>query len=136
CVDVERPGNSDEFIGARLWKVNFHAVAHVEHLVHFLPIRSTLFLDDFEQWQHIEKVVLDNVESFNKVEYFRLSAAAAMNHTVYVAAHLLQYLDDNRSVRARRREHKFPDVDLQPWNAVCNAIATRVHKRIGNVAIV
>lgn len=48
-VDGEIAGDGDDVVGEGLVDVDFHAVAHVEDFVHFLPRGAGLLLDEAEE---------------------------------------------------------------------------------------
>ena len=92
--------------------VNFHAMTHVEHLVHLLPVCATLLLNGLEEWGYGEHVVFDNAAVIAyKMEHLCLSTTRAMNHTVNLLAHFVQKLLDNRSVSTGGGEHQLACVD-------------------------
>ena len=53
-VDVETLGDVDYAVGGLLVGVELHAVTHVEHFVHLLPVGAALVVDHFEQRWHGE----------------------------------------------------------------------------------
>lgn len=48
-VDGEVAGDGNDVVGEGLVDVDFHAVAHVEDFVHFLPRGAGLLLDEAEE---------------------------------------------------------------------------------------
>ena len=63
---------------------------HVEHLVHFTPIRTAFFGNRLEQRRHGEHVVFDHPAILTyEVKYLGLCPACAVYHAVDVRTHLV-----------------------------------------------
>src|SRR5690606_14096281 len=69
----------NDFSGVFFLQINFHPMAHIKHLVHFLPLCSAFFLNYFEQGRSIEKIIFHDMEIFDKMKHLGLCASAAMN---------------------------------------------------------
>ena len=52
--------------GMLLGQIDFHAMAHVEHLVHLLPLRAALLLDECEQRGDGEEIVLNDMKPLGR----------------------------------------------------------------------
>ena len=111
-IDVERFRNLDDLLGNLRTNVDFHAVSHVEYLVHFLPVGTRALVDGTEEWGYGEHVVLDDAAVVaDKVQHLGLSATCAMYHTVNLWAQLVkQFLDDGR-LGAGGRKNQLTSVD-------------------------
>ena len=67
--------------------VYFHAVTHVEHLVHFFPGCVAFFMYNLEQRGNGEHVVFNNPAVLtHEMEHFCLCTSCAVNHSVYFVA--------------------------------------------------
>ena len=62
-------------LGVFLRQIDLEAVTTVEYLVHLLPFGLALLLDGAEQRRDGEEVILDYVNTLNKVQYLGLCTA-------------------------------------------------------------
>ena len=53
-IYIETAADVNDALGHFWANVDFHPVAHVEHLVHLAPVGAAAFVDDAEQWRNIE----------------------------------------------------------------------------------
>mmetsp|Transcript_6948 Transcript_6948/g.19752 ORF Transcript_6948/g.19752 Transcript_6948/m.19752 type:complete len:222 (-) Transcript_6948:603-1268(-) len=93
--------------------VELHPVAHVEDLVHLLPGRLRLLLDDPEHRRRGQHVVLDDMQArAEEVEHLCLRAAGAVDHAVHLVAEAIrQDLLHDRRVGAGRGEDELAGRD-------------------------
>ena len=96
CIDIERLREVDNLLGNFGTHVNLHAVTHIEHLVHLLPVGTGTLVDGMEQGRNREHVVLDYLAVVvDEVEHLGLRTTCTVNHTVNLGAQLVeQFLDD------------------------------------------
>src|SRR5262249_24512451 len=93
AIDAERFRNVHNLWSDFLRDVEFQAVPHIEHLVHFLPVGAALLVDDAEQRWYVKQIVLNNMEFVDEVQHFGLRAATAMHHAMDLRAELTKYGD-------------------------------------------
>ena len=60
-IDVKGLGEGDDLLSNLRTHIDFHAVSHVEHLVHLLPVCTRTLVDSTEEWGYGEHVVLDDL---------------------------------------------------------------------------
>ena len=70
--------------------IYFHAMTHIEYLVHLLPVSSRLLLYCAEKWRYGEHVVFYNTLVLNEVHDLGLSSARAVYHAMYPWTHLIE----------------------------------------------
>ena len=100
-IDVERLGNGNDLLGHLRTHVDFHAMSHIEHLIHLFPVGARTLMDGTEEWGNREHVVLDDTAVVvNEVEYLGLGTTCAMNHTVNIGTQLVKQLLDDGSIGA------------------------------------
>ena len=110
CFYTEFFAVVDEFFGSFFMCIYFHAMSHVEHLIHFQPFCAGSSLNQFEQRWALKEVVFNDMPRLYIVEYFGLCATTAMNESVYIFEMFLQEWLENGEVGARRGEECFPYV--------------------------
>jgi len=109
-VDIEAAADIDDLLCHLGTDVDFHAVAHVEHLVHLAPVGAAALVDNLEERWYREHVVLDDAAVLaHKVEHLGLCAACAVHHAVYLGAQLVEQPLDDRGVGARGRKDELAD---------------------------
>lgn len=90
-------------------EVHFQAMPHIEHLVHFAPVRIALLLDGLEQRWNGEEIVFDDTAVVShKVQYLGLCAARAVYHTVDLGTERIEQLLNYRCVGAGGESTSFP----------------------------
>ncbi len=82
CVNVKIPGDTNRFLCSIMGNVDLHAMAHIEYLVHFFPIRSRCLLDGGEQRGRLEQVIFDEMHLLAEPQAFCLRASRAMNNSL------------------------------------------------------
>ena len=102
CIYIEATRDVDNTFCCSLVCVYLHTMTHVKDCVHFFPVGAALFLDKFEQWRNREHIVFYHMQLVDKVKYFCLCAAAAMDHTVNFSAVFVEDATYDRSVSAGR----------------------------------
>ena len=111
CIDVERTADGDDLLGHFGAYVDFHAMAHVEHLIHLAPVGAGTIVDGSEEWGYGEHVVLHHAAVVGyEMEHLRLSASRAMHHTVNLGAKLVEQALDDGSIGAGRRENELAHI--------------------------
>lgn len=60
-IDVETLADGDYLLCSFGCDVDFHAVTHVEHLIHLSPVSSRTVMDGFEERGHGKHIVLDHL---------------------------------------------------------------------------
>ena len=121
---AEAFGNLDHAGGMLRSEIDFHAVSHVEHLVHLFPVGSRFALNQVKQRRHGEHVVLYHMLVLDKVHDFGLGASRAVNHAVDVGTHLVEKLLDNGGVGAGGRQNELTGVDRRVVDGVGEAHRT------------
>ena len=135
-VDIEGFGDVDDFLRFVWRDVDLEPVAHVEDLVHLLPIGAALLLDGLEQWRDGEEVVFDDVDVLDEVHDFGLGTSRAVHHAVDGGPHLVEHLLDDGGVGARGAKDEFAGVDGASRDAVGEAEASGVDQVVGDGGVV
>ena len=135
-IDAEALGDLYNLLRIGSVEVDLKTVAHIEDLVHLLPVCTALLLDGAEEGRHREKIVLDDVDVLDEVHDLGLRTARAVNHTVDLRTELVEEFLDHGSVCARRAEYEFASVDGAALNGVGEFEATGVDEVVGNGGIV
>ena len=78
AVNVELLGNGNHLIGSLFVGVNLQAVAHVEDLVHLVPVGARGGLDHLEQRRQGQHIVFHNVQFVNEMQYLGLRVWSAL----------------------------------------------------------
>lgn len=135
-INVEALGYVDDALGGGFVGVDFHTVSHVEDFVHLLPVGAAFLMDHLEEWGDGEEVVLDDMEVVDEVQYFCLSAAAAMYHAADVGAVFVQDTADDGGVGACGREHHLAGIDTGDFGGVGETAAAAIDHLFGEVVVV
>src|SRR5690606_17990451 len=90
-LDAERFGYCNDVSGNFFGHVQFHPMPHIEDFVHLLPIGAGFFLDQLEKRRNREKVVLDDMERLDEMEYLGLRTATAVDHPVNLTMEFVQH---------------------------------------------
>lgn len=99
------------------------------YLVHLLPARPTLCLDQAKQRWDGEHGVFYHLQPFaQKVENFRLGTAGAVDHAMDLCPVFIEHLFDDRSVRPRRAEDELAGVQWRPFHRVRQGFAAAVNE--------
>ncbi len=86
-INIEILRYLNDFLGNLRTNINLHAVPHIEHLVHFLPVGAGTLVDGFEQRRNGEHIVFHHTAVIvDKVEYLGLGSTGTMNHSMYIWA--------------------------------------------------
>ena len=104
-VDVERLGYLDDVRCGVFVGIDLHAMSHVEHLVHLLPVGLALLVYHLEQRWGGEEVVFHHMQVIYKMQHLRLRAAAAVYHAVDLRPVTVQYLAYHGCISPCRRKH-------------------------------
>ena len=111
CIDVERTADGDDLFGHFGAYVDFHAMAHVEHLIHLAPVGAGTLVDGSEEWGYGEHVVLHHAAVVGyEMEHLRLGTSRAMHHAVNLGAKLVEQALDDGSIGAGRRENELAHI--------------------------
>mgnify|MGYP003299334699 CR=1 FL=1 len=97
-IDAKALADFDDALCLVGREVDFHAVTHVEYLVHLGPVGVALFVNGLEEGRHGEHVVLDDVKLVDEVQNLGLRTARAVYHAMDVVAHLVEDLLDDGSI--------------------------------------
>ena len=112
-------------------------MSHVEHLVHLLPVGAALIVNCSEKRWDGEHVVLDDTAVVaNKVKNLCLSSTCAVYHSMDVAAHLVEYLLDDRSISASGGEDKLACIDGSTINRLVESVGTAIYQFVGHGMII
>merc|ERR1712039_627841 len=84
-IDSVGLGDADDLGGRLAVRVDLHAVTHIEHLIHLTPRCVRALLDEPENRRNRKHVILNHMQIVHEVHDLRLTAAAAMNHSVDTA---------------------------------------------------
>jgi len=113
-------------------EVHFKAVSHIEYLVHFAPVRITLFFDSLEQRRNREKVIFDDAAVVAyKMQNFGLCAAGAVHHAMNFGTEGIEQLFHYRRIRAGRREHQLAGIQRTAFDAVSKFHFSAVYQLVG-----
>ncbi len=111
-IDVEALADGDDLLGYLWANVDFHAVTHIEYLIHLLPVGLRAVVDSLEEWRYWEHVVLHYLAVLAyEVQNLGLGTTCAVNHTVNLWAKLIQNLLDYWSIGTGRREYQLTGID-------------------------
>ena len=136
AVNVEFFCDGNHLIGGLIVGVNLQAVAHVEHLVHFMPVGARGGLDHLEQGRQSQHVVFHDVQFVNEVQHLGLGAAAAMDDAVDLFAELLQYRYHQRGVGAGGREDELAYVNAGDFGRVGEFVRTGIDQVFRDAVVV
>ena len=101
-------------------EVHFQAMPHIEHLVHFAPVRIALLLDGLEQRWNGEEIVFDDTAVVShKVQYLGLCAARAVYHTVDLGTERIEQLLNYRCVGAGGGKYQLSCIQRTVFDTVC-----------------
>ncbi len=113
-------------------EVHFQAMSHIEHLVHFAPVRIALLLDGLEQRRNGEKVVFDYAAVVTyEVQHLGLCAARAVYHTVDFGAECIQKLLYYRCVGAGGGKYQLSCIQRTVFDTVCQFQLATVYQLFG-----
>ena len=135
-VDVETAGDVDDLLGMLGRQIDFHAVTHVEHLVHLGPVGAALLLDGAEEGRNGEHVVFDDTEAVDEMEYLRLGTACAMDHAVHEGTHLAEQLLDDRGVGAGGREYQMAGIDGSTFHGIRETESAGIDEVVGHGVVI
>ena len=135
CIDVERTADVDDRFSRIGIGIDFHTVAHIEDLVHFVPIGTTLFMNQAEERRDGEKVVLDDMNIVDKMEHLGLGTATTMNHTVDVGTELVEDTADDRCIGTGGREDHFAGIDARHLGRVGEVFGATIDHLVGEVVV-
>ena len=100
-------------------------MAHVEHLIHFCPICTTLLLNSLEKRWNREHVVFHHSAIFShEVKHFGLRTTRAMYHAMNLRTKLVEQFLHHRGVGAGRGQHQFASADRSTLHFVLQGIAS------------
>ncbi len=128
-------GDVDDLLGMALVEVDFHAVAHVEDLVHFLPVSTAFLLNDPEQGRSIKQVVLDHMDIVHKMEDFGLCPAAAMHQSVDMWAHVVEHIHHDGGIGSGGGKHQLAHVHRSAGSGIGQVVFSAVNQAVGNSGI-
>ncbi len=77
AINIELLRDSNHLISGLFVGVNLQTMAHVEDLVHLVPISARSGLDHLEQGRQRQHVVLHDVQLVNEMQHLGLGAATA-----------------------------------------------------------
>ena len=129
CIDIEALADGDDLF-CNLWAyIDFHAMTHVEYLVHLLPVGARTVVDSLEEWWYWEHVVLHYLAVFAyEVEHLGLCTACAVYHTVDFWAQFVEQFFDDWGVCAGRREHELACIDRSTFHLIGQFVFSAVNQ--------
>ena len=90
--------------------VHLQAMTHIEYAEHLAPRGLALLLNGAEQNGGGEEIVFDYVQIINEMQNLGLRTATAMDHTLDIAAILLQRLTHNGQIGTCGRQHELTQI--------------------------
>ena len=137
CVDIEALADGNHPFSHLRTYIDFHAVTHVEDLIHFAPVGAGALMDGAEQRRHGEHIVFYNMAVVaDEVEHLGLGTTRAMHHTVNLGAQLIEQPLDNRSVGAGGGEYQLAGIDRSTFDSIGQAILTALYKVVRDGVVV
>ena len=86
-INIEGLRDGDDLLRYFRTYIDLHAVPHIEHLVHFLPVGARTLMDGFKQRRNGEHIVFYHTAVIvDEVEYLGLGSTSTMNHSMYLWA--------------------------------------------------
>ena len=135
-IDTKALRDGHDLFGMFRSDVDLHPVTHVEHLIHFTPVRAALLLNDAEEGRNWEEIVFDHALVVYEVHHLGLCTTRTVDHTVDLTTQLVQQHLDHRRIRTGRREHQFACINAQTGNLVGQLQSTLIDQFIGNGCII
>ena len=127
CVNVERLREGNDLICHLRTYVDFHAVSHVEYLVHFLPVCARTIVNGTEQRRNGEHIVLDDAAVVvDEVEHLGLGTTCAMYHTMNLRTQLVEQALDDRRIGAGGGKDELASVDGRTVNHAIQLILAAI----------
>ena len=135
-IQIEVAGDLDH-IGSNVFlHVQFHAMAHIEHLVHFFPGSAAFGLNQREYRRCREQTVLNHMQVADKVHHLGLRTARAMDDAMDAGTVVLQDSLDDRRVRTGRGQQQLPYIHAFHTGRVGQGLASGIHQVVRNRLVV
>src|SRR3712207_3999131 len=118
-IDTKLVADGYHLVGILWPHIDFHAMPHVEHLIHFLPVGARTVVDNAEKRRHSEHIIFHYLAILaHKMQHFGLRTTSTMYHSVYLWAKSVEHFLDNRSIGAGRREYQLPRIYIEAFNLI------------------
>ena len=119
----------DHFLRMLWRRVDLHPVAHVVHLVHLAPTRSTVLLNQMKQRGRVEEVVLDDVQVWvGEVQHLGLSSSTAVNESMEWIPPFLEQVDHHRRIGPGGGQHELAGVHRNTVHSIRHVKGPGVHQ--------
>ena len=133
--DTITAGYVDNFLHARRWYIHLHPVAHIEHLVHFLPVSTGCLLDGGKQGRCWQQVVFDKMNISTKFQTLGLGPAGAMDQALNLTLQFSQGFVDHRGVTAGWAEYRRADGHAAAGQGILQPVRAAIGQVPGQVRV-
>ena len=118
-------------------EIYFQTMSHIEYLVHFIPIGTTLFFDSTEQRRNREKVILNHTAVVAyEVQNFSLCTTRTVNHTVNLRTQCIEQFLHYRSICTGWRKYQLTGIQRRTFYSICQFQITAVNQILGHSLVV